>query len=418
MIRGSTILLSTTLWLCAFAARADVTHKGSWPEPGGERVTLSVSGTRSEAIARLAEAAGWSVVMRDLPPSKLEVEVKEQPAAEVLGLLLADGNYVATRTGSMVAIAIDTAAASGSPLGPTRPPAPPSAIKAKAAKHARDLTLAGQSVTVARDEVVRDLTVFGGSVEVLGTVTGDVSVFGGSVKIADEAHVQGDVSAVGGSVNIATGAQVDGDVTSTGGDVDRSVRDSADDKPDEPARRKHASSANHERGWFADEWESFLGTLARAALLFAFGTVLITLLGPRMQRLQSAFVERPTRAAALGIVGLGGALLTIAALCITIVGIPVAILVVLSGALCIYAGICAVFTSLGAALLGHRNDNPYVHLAVGCALYCVLSSLPIIGTLVTVLAVLVATGVLISTRAAGFFSDRDDDDSSASGWQP
>jgi uncharacterized membrane protein HdeD (DUF308 family) len=116
-------------------------------------------------------------------------------------------------------------------------------------------------------------------------------------------------------------------------------------------------------------------------------------------------------------VGLVGALLTIAALCITIVGIPVAILVVLSGALCIYAGICAVFTSLGAALLGHRNENPYVHLAVGCVLYCVLSSLPIIGTLVTLVAVLVATGVLISTRAAGFFSDSDDDDSSASGLQ-
>jgi hypothetical protein len=135
-----------------------------------------------------------------------------------------------------------------------------------------------------------------------------------------------------------------------------------------------------------------------------------------MQRLQSAFVERPTRAVALGVVGFISALLTIVALCITLVGIPVAILVVLSGAICIYAGICAVFTSLGAALLRHRNDNPYVHLAAGCALYCVLSSLPIIGTLVTILAVLVATGVLISTRAAGFFSDGldSDDDATAS----
>ena len=429
MKRWSIMLLGAAVWLSTSRAHADVTRKGAWPEAGGEHVTLSVSGTRAEAISKLAEAAGWSVVTRDLPASKLDVEVKDQPAADVLGLLLSDGNYVATRTGSMVAIAVDTAAVSGNTASPTLPTAPapaPGATTAKPAKHAkhpRDITIAGQSVRVARDEIVRDLTVFGGSAEVFGTVTGDISVFGGTVTVAESARVHGDVSCVGGSVTIATGATVEGDVTSTGGDVDRGDRaarghdrhdhhdkDDAADEDDNPVHRKHAVTASDKTGWFEREWESFIGTLARTALLFAFGTVLLTLLGPRMQRLQSAFVARPTRAFALGVVGLGIALLTIAALCITIVGIPVAILVVLTGAMCIYAGICAVFTSLGAALLRHRNDSPYVHLAVGCALYCVLSSLPVIGTVVTVVAILVATGVLISTRGAGLFSEWRDRD--------
>ncbi|HEY2736073.1 MAG TPA: hypothetical protein VGI70_18880, partial [Polyangiales bacterium] len=83
------------------------------------------------------------------------------------------------------------------------------------------------------------------------------------------------------------------------------------------------------------------------------------------------------------------------------------IVVALAAALGVYAGICAVFTSLGAALLRHHHSaSPYVHLALGCALYWLTSSIPYIGKFVTLAAVLVGSGVLVSTRAAGLIKAR------------
>jgi cytoskeletal protein CcmA (bactofilin family) len=400
--------------LCVAPARADVHQKGAWPEAGAEHVTLSFNGSRADAISKLAEAAGWSVVVRGVPACDMNVEVKDQPAASVLELVLSDASYVATRTGNMIAIA---------PEAPTVPapsalPQPPSAAAAAAATPAKDArkskaggkdrTVTGHSVTIAADEVVADLTVLGGSAEVFGTVTGDVSVFGGSMEIRDGAHVYGDVSVVGGAVDIATGAQVDGDVNCTGGEVKRGEQKTDRDHKAAVIVEHHKDKDSHkpkksdDDGW-SHESAGFLSTLGRTALLFAFGTVLLALLGPQMARLQSDFSERPTRAFALGAVGLAVGGLAVIALCITIIGIPVAIVAVLVGVLCVYAGICAVFTGLGAALLRHRSASPYVHLGVGCAIYCLLSSIPVIGSIVTIAAVLIGAGVLISTRAAGVF---------------
>ena len=76
----------------------------------------------------------------------------------------------------------------------------------------------GGSVTVGPNETVsEDLTVFGGSVTVQGTVEGDLEVVGGSVAIDPGAEVTGDVEATGGSVRI-DGA-VGGNVTASGGSV-------------------------------------------------------------------------------------------------------------------------------------------------------------------------------------------------------
>ncbi|MEJ7733862.1 MAG: hypothetical protein WKG00_32290 [Polyangiaceae bacterium] len=55
----------------------------------------------------------------------------------------------------------------------------------------------GNSVRVEKDEVVHDVAVFGGSAEILGTVTGDVAVFGGSAHLHDGAVVEGDATTLG-----------------------------------------------------------------------------------------------------------------------------------------------------------------------------------------------------------------------------
>jgi hypothetical protein len=158
--------------------------------------------------------------------------------------------------------------------------------------------------------------------------------------------------------------------------------------------------------------------VARSALLFAFGAVLLALAGGRVQRLEGEVATRPLRALALGAAGLLAGSLVLIAVTVTIVGIPLALLVGLLGAIGVYAGMCAALTALGRAIFSRlarqstRFDDqggptsPYLHLAIGCALYLLASSLPRVGWLVTLAVVLIGFGALVKTRAAGLLARR------------
>ncbi len=71
-----------------------------------------------------------------------------------------------------------------------------------------------------------------------------------------------------------------------------------------------------------------------------------------------------------------------------------------------YSGICAVLSTVGAALVKHRSDNVYVHLAVGCAVFLVLGALPWVGEWVTMAVILTGIGSVIATRGAGVVPPR------------
>jgi hypothetical protein len=126
-----------------------------------------------------------------------------------------------------------------------------------------------------------------------------------------------------------------------------------------------------------------------------------------MERLRVEAAARPMRSFALGLVGavVGGiaAIIALVILCITVVGIPVAIFGVLATVFAVYGAIAAVLTTFGAAVIGHKTQNTYVHLLFGCAVFLVASSLPVVGGLVTFTVTMIALGTLVATRIAGFF---------------
>jgi hypothetical protein len=136
-------------------------------------------------------------------------------------------------------------------------------------------------------------------------------------------------------------------------------------------------------------------------LLFAFGVVLWALAGRRIERMQEEVVGRPMRSFAVGVVSAIGGGVLLVVLCVTVIGIPVALAVGLAGVVGTYAGVCAALTTVGAALLRHRTMSPYVHLALGCAVYLLLGAIPFVGGFVTAAVVLIGLGALVATRAAG-----------------
>jgi hypothetical protein len=125
-----------------------------------------------------------------------------------------------------------------------------------------------------------------------------------------------------------------------------------------------------------------------------------------MNTLRIEAASRPMRAFALGIVGGLIALVTIAILAVTVIGIPVAIVLLLLSVFAAYAGICAVLATAGKALVGHKSDNPHVHLLVGCLVFLVSGAIPFVNGLVTLAVVLTGIGVVVATRAAGTVGSR------------
>src|SRR5258707_476290 len=68
-------------------------------------VSLDVAGVpRAQALRKLADAAGWSLVVHGPPGEAIDMHVRAQPAFKVLELLLDDGDYVAKRDGTLVSV--------------------------------------------------------------------------------------------------------------------------------------------------------------------------------------------------------------------------------------------------------------------------------------------------------------------------
>src|SRR5580692_9139293 len=347
----------------ARTARADVRLEGAWPD-ADKIVSLDVDHTpRAEAVKSLAQAAGWSIVVASNPAEEkdlVDIHVKDQPATKILSLLLSSGHFVARRDGNLVLLQTeDASAAQAAPhaippipplppippiVAPPAPPAPPA--PAVPAKRGEDRTVTGGRLEIKRGEVVHDVSVFGGSVDVYGTVTGDLAVMGGRAEVHDGAHIVGSATTVGGSLRIRDGARVDGDVGVVGGSLKRDdkaqvggaiVQGTASDDDDED----HAGSGHRKAsGGVVSRFVRELGqAFSHAAILFVFGTIVLALGSKRIESLRVEVASRPMRAFALGVVGLIAAIALVTALCVTIVGIPVAIVGVLAGAVATYVGV-------------------------------------------------------------------------------
>ncbi|HEX7666857.1 MAG TPA: polymer-forming cytoskeletal protein, partial [Polyangiaceae bacterium] len=261
-----------------------------------------------------------------------------------------------------------------------------------------------------------DLTVIGGSVDVYGNVTGDLTVLGGSAKVHKDGHVHGDATAVGGTLDVEEGSTVDGDVGVIGGVLNRAPGATihgevvgghgkkdihvklGDDDEHEPGEAP-GFSMHRTMGKVG-------GALTRSAILFVFGAMLLALATDRMERLRLEIAARPMRSLALGVVGGLAAALSLVVLCITIIGIPIAVVASLVYVFAGYAGFCAALATFGQAIFGHRTKNPYVQLALACAVFLLVSSIPFVGGWFTAACALVGLGAVVATRGAGIWTGK------------
>ena len=408
------------------SAGATLRKEGSWPA-SDKKVSLEFEGKPSEGLSKLAEEAGWSLVVSkgiELDAHDVKIDVDDQPADAVLEALFVDSDVVARRSGTLITVSPNHGAS------PDVAPAPPSEAAGAApvppipTVRGEDRNAFGSSVTVAKGEVVHTLTVTGGSAKIYGTVTGDLIVAGGSAKIEDGGRVVGNATVFGGSLKVERGARVDGDVGIVGGVLKRedgsivggkvvdsskghggSIRVSRSDGETETSVSE-GKKKQPGRTRLSEAVHDFGQSITNISLLFVLGCVLLALATRKMDTLRAEIASRPMRSFAMGFVGTLGALVGLTALCITVVGIPFALFAALVGVFSVYAAICSVLVTFGAAVAGQRTKNPYIHLLIGCVAFLLVGIIPFVGGFVTFVITMIAIGTLVSTRLAGVVPQR------------
>jgi hypothetical protein len=295
------------------------------------------------------------------------------------------------------------------PPVPPVPPAPP----VPPVTRAGDVARFGNDIHVTVGEVVRgDITAMGGTVTVDGTVHGDIAAIGGDVYLNPTARVEGDVVSVGGTVHEQPGAYVSGKTMTVAGGA-----------PGAGFGRRVRMHRWRE-GW-RDEWDSFRLVNAFVGLVVAtLLTLLVVWLFPSRVRSGTETARRHP-ATSIGIGALVYALfipsvialvIVVALLCITIIGIPLA-LAALLGYFLFFVVFGLFGLVIGATLVGEwlarkrgAADLPLWQVAVTGALlivgarfigrvFQVLPGVHWLGTLVVVLTVLVM--IVLGTLGGG-----------------
>lgn len=427
-MKPSSIIRFLTVTAVAFAipfsAGATLRKEGTWPQ-AEKKVSLDFDGKPSDGLQKLAKEAGWSLVVAkgvNAGTEDVHIDVDDEPADAVLDALFVDSKVVAYRNGSIVTIRPDTGQTSAEPPPPPAVPPPVPAVPPVPTVRGEDRDVMGGSLDIKAGEIVHTVTVAGGTAKIRGTVTGDLVVMGGNAKIEEGGRVVGNATVFGGSLKVQKGARIDGKVGVVGGAVKReegaiiggtivddehkgNVKVKLDHGQVTTESAPSVESDEHEPRTFAERAHAFGRKVTNMALLFVLGSVLLALLTKRMETLRIEIASRPMKSFAWGIVtsivgGIGAAILLLI-LCITIIGIPFAVALVLAMVLAFYGAMAAVLTTFGQAVLGSRTQNVYAHLLLGCAAFLVLSSIPWVGGVVTFVVVMIALGVLTTTKVGG-----------------
>jgi cytoskeletal protein CcmA (bactofilin family) len=277
----------------------------------------------------------------------------------------------------------------------------------------------GENVTLENARIGRDLYGFGNTVEIASTtnVTGnaiagaervdvdgrvglDLRGFGANVRVSG--NVEGDVDGFGRTITLLPTARVGGNVTAhvdSAGDLDIQPGAVVGGTRNEQVAERGARPARNSYGNVG----FYVNQVVRFAAAFLTGLLLLWV----FPVLRTVTLPNVVAVLVSGGIGLATAVtLPIAALivCFTIVGIPIAILTFLLGAIGLYFSKTIVAQIIGRALFRSPNGPPHyaATLAVGLAIVIVVINLPWIGGFANLVLTLVGLGLIVTVLFGHF----------------
>ena len=276
------------------------------------------------------------------------------------------------------------------------PPSPPEPPARPVARQGDIVRIAGGAVNVTENERIEgDVVSIGGAVNVDGEVTGDVVAVMGGLTLGPHAVVRGEVTAVGGPFKRDPRAQVFGKVNEVGiGANGQTI----------PPYRVNVRDMVF--GSLASRMGRLATTVVRVLMFILFALIVTAVGQGPVQQIAARISTEPLRA---GLVGLLAEILfvpvlviTILALVISIIGIPLLVLVpfgiILVGIVMLvgFTGVAHMVGGWTLQRLGRLEPNPYLTAAVGIV---VIAGLTLIGRLVA----LAIGGLGVPFYVAGYF---------------
>lgn len=249
----------------------------------------------------------------------------------------------------------------------------------------------GTTVVVNSGEVIcSNLTSFGSTVIIHGTVIGDVVAFGGDVVI--DGRVEGDVMLYSGNVISREHSHVNGDIHVCGGrwihDTDPQLHGSVIDCTRGVSQFVLSNGGTEFRFWSLVTW-------------VALGVLLTSLLPEHVMLVRTTARNKIRRSLVLGLLSILLAPVVLAVLVALIIPIPLAILVAI-GLIAAWAlGTVSVGWLIGEYIMRfvspHQNTR-VLQVVVGLTVLVLAGSLPYIGWLIILGAGLLGLGAVFLSR--------------------
>ncbi len=269
----------------------------------------------------------------------------------------------------------------------------------------------GSALTIDEDEVVQDVVVIFGDLEVDGEVRGDAVVIG-SIEI--DGIVDGSVTAVGGSVSLGEEADVYGDVQAVGGrvyDPEGRIRGRITEEPLTPLG---PVLRDWDRGWDWNWWDppwlDLVNLLLNTMLLAVVVLLVLAVSRRRIDAVADRVRHEPWKAGLIGfiveVLALPVLVVVSTVLVISVVGIPFFLLLIplaiLTAVVLFCMGYAGVALTIGEAFGRHtepRRLSPFLAVLVGIAVIQVWQifgeTMTLVGGFVGFMAyLLVAVGFL------------------------
>jgi hypothetical protein len=246
-------------------------------------------------------------------------------------------------------------------------------------------------VVVNTQEIVcSDITSFGGTVDIKGTVYGDVVAFGSSVVV--DGVIRGDVHLYGSSATLHNGSQLHGNILLYGGGYHKDRGAVFDGQP--------INKVAH-FNWLFGGINTFSFPLWSILTWVALGLILTLLLPEHVMLVRTTATNRKGRSFVVGLLTILIAPAILVVLTALILPIPLAIIVALGLITAWALGMVALGWLIGEQILyamAPQRNTRTMQIVVGLTALTLLGALPYIGWLINIVAGLLGLGAVLLSR--------------------
>lgn len=275
-----------------------------------------------------------------------------------------------------------------------------------------DVLAAGGNVTFS-GIVNGNIRTAGGQILITGNVARNITAVGGSITINSAESTKGSLVAAGGNISILS--RIEHDATLAGGNIvlteGATIMGALNYWSDRPASIAQSNRVNggisfhqtqHKTNRVDKEREQKLITpffvlWSAGSLLMTFliGLFFIKILPNYTKEITTTMMRQPWKSLGIGIIAAIIAPISIILLCVSLIGIPLAISIILAYILIMIVNEIFISIIIGEKII---PNHPVWGLVIGLVICSVIMLIPGINILVGMILFFVTTGALLTTK--------------------